>query len=159
MTFERILVATDFSVASLGTVDAAVELAEALGASVLVVHAFQVPAIGAAMLGGARLAEAIEWSASEELRRISRAHADRRVRVEGILRRGVPREQIKMVAEQAGVDLIVLGAHDRARSWTKLLHGNVATTLARSVRAPVLTIRDRELGHTACLGGVAHAPI
>jgi nucleotide-binding universal stress UspA family protein len=124
-----ILVAVDFSRASILALDEAIDLAATVGARVVVLHAYQLSPMAAPIVGSWQLSNVIG------------ARSGRGVEIVPALRNGRPREQIQIVAEQVGADLIVLGTHDRHHAWETVLHGNVATAVLREARTPVLTLR------------------
>jgi nucleotide-binding universal stress UspA family protein len=61
------------------------------------------------------------------------------VAVEGILRNGVPWEEINAVAEESKADMIVIGTHGR-KGLARALLGSVAENVIRTAKVPVLTI-------------------
>jgi len=144
---DKILVPVDFSEASLQALDDAIAWAAALGASVVVMHAYQLPVVGllpagAFMVGvddGQRLAATVESA----LRGVVESRARPDVHVELIVRQGPAWQEIDRVAEEIGADLIVLGTH-RRRGLVRALLGSVAERVVRTAHAPVLTIREPE---------------
>jgi nucleotide-binding universal stress UspA family protein len=137
----NILVALDFSAASVHALDEAIELASTLHARIFVCHAFRVSTVVAAILGDKdELAEAIAAGAARELVDIIEARLRRGVETVPVIRHGRPPEQILAIAEEVGADLVVVGAHDRHGRHNRLLHGNIATKLMRETRRLVLTV-------------------
>ena len=146
LALKKIVVGVDFNPASLQALDHAIELAERLGARVLVVHALESPPIlfpedmapDSALPGRIATAEAA-------LRDVLVDRADRGVMLEPTVRVGKAWQQIEAVADETGADLIVLGAaSDRRGVLRTLLGDNVTTTVVRTARKPVLTVRGPE---------------
>jgi nucleotide-binding universal stress UspA family protein len=142
---ERILVATDFSDTAKVAADWAANLARALGAKLVMVHAFDMPVVGipdAAFIvnanTAARLSEQAQRGLDAELARL-REHGFESA--EGILLQGDAREVIPKVAETTGAGLIVTGSHGR-RGLSRMLLGSVAETVVRTSRVPVAVVRQ-----------------
>jgi nucleotide-binding universal stress UspA family protein len=138
----RILVPTDFSETSGKALDYALELAQRLGASVTVMHAYEIPVIGVpdgAIIATADLANRISEAARSALDAAVARASTKGVKVEGVLRDGVAYEEINTVAESLDVDLIVIGTHGR-RGLARALLGSVAEKVIRTATRPVLAI-------------------
>jgi nucleotide-binding universal stress UspA family protein len=143
-TFRRILVATDFSPASMPAFEQAVGLSKDSGAELLVAHAFRDQ--GPPESGYARAREYEQWRSDAQ------AVAERKLeplvaqaRGEGINARplalpGFPEEAIVEAAAREGADLIVLGTHGR-RGAELFFLGSVATRVVTAAKCPVMTVR------------------
>jgi len=146
-TISRILVPLDFGQPSLDALDDAIDLAATLGASVVVMHAYEVsPLLGARPEGPlhtADLAEHLAATAASALTSVVRDRANRGVKLDTVVREGPAWQEIDAVAEDTRADLIVLGTHSRHGILRTLL-GNVAERVVRTARKPVLTIRAAE---------------
>src|SRR5687768_6318126 len=108
-----IVAAVDFSGASRAAFDAAVTLAEDLGAKLVLVHAFApVPRGGARDPIGQAKAEidAVEW---QRMCKDWAADARKRVDVETVAREGKPADIVAEVAAQRKAALVVVGSHGR----------------------------------------------
>lgn len=137
----KILVAFDFSAASIRALDVAIELASTLHAKIFACHAYRVSVLMAAIVGDTEgLAEAIAAGAARELGGIIAARSSRGVEIAKVIRHGKAPEQLLLIAEEIGADLIVLGAHDRHGGPSRLLHGNVAARLLRETHRHMLTV-------------------
>ena len=142
-TIQKILVPVDFDEASLAAVDGAIDLAATLGASVVLMHAYEVPIVALfpegpltnPVVDSSRLAQ----SSTSALRALADARAGRGVTVEVVVREGVPWRQIDEVADELGADLIVMGTKGR-RGIMRALLGSVAEHVVRTAHQPVLTI-------------------
>ena len=141
---KRIVVATDFSETSDRAVDAAVELAATTGASVTVVHAYEIPVYGfpdGSLVASADFATRITTAAQEALAATLEMRKSKGVELEPELRQGVPWQEVNDVADKRNADLIVIGTHGRSGLAHALL-GSVAERVIRSATRPVLVIRD-----------------
>jgi nucleotide-binding universal stress UspA family protein len=137
----NILVAVDFSEASIHALDEAIELASRFHARLVVCHAYRVSAIVAAILGGrGELAEAIAAAAERELVNIIGSRSNRGVEIVSVVRPGRPTEQIRAIAHEIGAGLVVLGAHERLGLRRRWLQGKVATSLVREKHMPVWSV-------------------
>lgn len=142
--FQRILVATDFSPASMPAFEQAFRLSRESGAELLIAHAFRDQ--GPPESGYARARDYERW------RNDAQAAAERkleplvaRARAEGINARplalpGFPDEVIVEAAMREGVDLVVLGTHGR-RGAELFFLGSVASRVVTAAKCPVMTVR------------------
>jgi nucleotide-binding universal stress UspA family protein len=138
MTFQNILVATDFDDPSRAAVEQAVDLASRYGASLTVVHTFESPdGYVPALLGD--VMKELQDAALTELGEVVRPLKARVPRVNGVVRAGKAWEQILEVAREARADLIVVGSHGRKHLQRALL-GSVAERVVRMAPVPVLTV-------------------
>ncbi|WP_437575817.1 universal stress protein [Sorangium sp. So ce887] len=142
---KTLLLAHDFDETSELALDTAIELARKLSAKIVVAHVYSLPVYtfpeGSSLIpsaeDAARLAEAAQRSLDQVLER-RRGVAD--VELSGVLRAGVPDEEICRLAEEIGADMIVIGTHRRGAIARALL-GSVAQRVVRAAKAPVLTVR------------------
>jgi nucleotide-binding universal stress UspA family protein len=142
VVFRRILVPTDFTETSDRALDWAIHLASAVGASVTVMHAYEIPVVGfpdGALIPTAEIAQRITDAARNGLTALVDRNRDRGVAIDGILREGVAYEEINAVADQIDADLLVVGTHGR-RGLARALLGSVAENVIRTSHRPVLTI-------------------
>ncbi|WP_434043241.1 MULTISPECIES: universal stress protein [Sorangium] len=141
---KTLLLAHDFDETSELALGTAIELARKLSAKIVVAHVYSVPVYsfpeGSSLIpsaeDAARLAEAAQRSLDQVIER--RATPD--VEISGVLRAGVPDEEICRLAGEIGADMIVIGTHARGAVARALL-GSVAQRVVRSATVPVLTIR------------------
>jgi nucleotide-binding universal stress UspA family protein len=143
MKIERILCPTDFSDCSRAALGLALELAQRLGASLRLVHVFQLPRYAGFEDGLAMT------SASAGLFTDLRARADEQLRAEQERCRkasvtataeqveGVPYAEIVKLSSEA--DLVVMGTHGRT-GLPRLVLGSVAERVVRLAKSPVLTV-------------------
>ncbi len=143
---ERIVVATDFSGIADQALDNAINLAKQLGASITLVHAYELPIYGfpdGALITTADMATRIMTSAQEGLTAAVERRKATGVVIKPVLRTGVPWEEINAVAVDELADLIVVGTHGR-RGFSRALLGSVAERLIRTATRPVLVVRGDE---------------
>lgn len=146
MSFDTIVVATDFEQTGRAALDWAILLAQSLRASVLVAHVFDLPLAGlpdAALMVGAKTAARMSNEAQSALDAEVARVGGRGVVVEGTLRQGDPREVVTLIAAAARASLIVVGSHGR-RGLVRGLLGSVAEDILRKSEIPVAVVRHRD---------------
>jgi len=142
--FQRILVATDFSEASIPAWNRALSLAAENAGSLFVVHAYEPPNAAQATMVGPGVYE--EWN--QNLRTGAEKKLDVLVaeaRKSGVqAHRGVAAgrvdEAIVKTAEELDIDLIVMGTHGRTGASLMFL-GSVAARVMATAPCAVLTVR------------------
>lgn len=141
----KILVPTDFSEVATFALEYAAGIARQGDAELLVMYAdpFEPPIhFTAGQVPG--LVEALKRSkeiAAQELQEYARKHAPQ-VKLRGGVIEGAPAASILKAAENAAVDLIVMGTHGRT-GVSRLTMGSVAERVLHETRIPLLTIRGR----------------
>lgn len=141
---KRIVVGTDFTPPSEAALEYAINLARALGASVHVVNAFELPLMGVpdGTLGISPdfVAKILE-DAERSLEVVARAHRreDTGVALSTSVEQADARVGVITAAERLNADLIVIGTHGR-RGLSRALIGSVAEAIVRRSTIPVLTI-------------------
>jgi nucleotide-binding universal stress UspA family protein len=141
-TPKRILVPTDFSEPSEAALGYAVSLAQKLGASIHVVHSFELPLVGfpdGVLTVPAEMASRIIDAAQTALTRIQEKYNAKGVTLETSLEQADPREGILTATKKLGADLIVMGTHGR-RGLSRALIGSVTEAVVRTAPVPVLTV-------------------
>ncbi len=141
MLFNHVLVANDFSDCSECALDLGVRMAEALGAKLTLVHAWDVPAYVYANT------TYVPADVVSPIADAARAHLDDAVgsarrtvpRAQGLLRQGLAWREILGACEDCGADVIVLGTHGRT-GLTHVFLGSVAEHVVRAATVPVLTV-------------------
>ncbi|MFA5944122.1 MAG: universal stress protein [Candidatus Thermoplasmatota archaeon] len=134
-----IVVAVDFSQHSRKAFDAAVRLAEDLGARLVIVHAFSpVPRAGVRdPIGQAKVEiDAGEW---QELCEKWAADARKALDVATVGREGKPADVIAKVVAETKASLVVVGSHGRTGLKRAVL-GSVAEAVVRSSKVPVVVV-------------------
>jgi len=144
-TFERILVATDFSPASAPAFEQAVKIAKRDAAPLLITHAYLEPAL--VELSQAPATVYAEWdqeireAVKEKLQPLVEDARKEGVEAEGLILMGFADEAIIKAAKQHGVDLIVMGTHGR-RGAARMFLGSVAARVIAAAPCPVMTVRS-----------------
>ena len=148
--FKRILVPVDFSAPSAKALAYAVDLGRSTKAELILVHAVEsIYYVGGDVYGqfydtGALLDQIVR-SGREQLSRLARTLAKKRLRVRTVLEIGTAHEVIVRAARRFKADVIVLSTHGR----TGLAHvfmGSVAEKVVRFATCPVLTVRGLKAG-------------
>jgi universal stress protein A len=139
MKAKKILFPTDFSHASDAGLPQAASLARDMGATLVILHVEEPPLA----YGGGELYYGIPEPNTEALNQMLAKvkPADPNVPYVHRMVTGDPATEIVRVAQEEGVDLIVLGTHGRT-GLTRLLMGSVAENVVRRAPCPVLTYRD-----------------
>jgi nucleotide-binding universal stress UspA family protein len=143
--FKRILVATDFDEAAESALDLAVDLAKKHGATITLLHAYEVPLY---TYSGAPPVPVDYWTpirnaASQRLEAAVAELVKRSPEAKGMLSQGSAWEQILQAADETKADLIVMGTHGR-RGLTHAVLGSVAEKVVRLSPVPVLTVRRKK---------------
>jgi nucleotide-binding universal stress UspA family protein len=141
----RILFASDLSSASGRAFAVAMDLAKALKADLLLVHAVApvVPAeaVYAPIADWAALTRDIKKATQGALDRLAAAARRRRLRVQTAIASGYAAEEILRIARERRVFAIVMGTHGRS-GLSRLLAGSVATRVVAQATCPVVTVRS-----------------
>lgn len=139
---ERILLAVDFSVHSDRAAELAGMLAKGLGASVDVVHAFDVPPdyMPYTSDSGVELDQKIQTSAAERLAAIGEGLTAREIQIRTHLRRGRPSLVLAEAANELRTQLIVMGTRGSSGLEHALL-GSVAERTLRTAPCSVLAVK------------------
>jgi len=141
----RILVATDFSDTADRALDYAVALAAALGAEIVLVHAYEVPVYAfpdGAFLATTEISERLAEAARTALDSALASRAASKVPMRGVLRTGTPWTEIEAVATEEKADLVIVGTHGR-KGIARALLGSVAEKVVRTAPCPVLSVGPR----------------
>jgi nucleotide-binding universal stress UspA family protein len=144
-TLDHVLVATDFSAASIAAIDYAATLAHGLGARLHLVHVLERPFVSSGPY---------EWPLpdtparrehryNQALARLSRdaAAVSDAVTATVEVRGGQVTQSIAQAAIDYGADVIVLGTRGHA-GLRHLFGGDAAERLQRLARCPILTVRE-----------------
>ena len=149
IALKHVLVATDFSEPSATALEYGRALARTFNATLHVVHVvedFMVPGMMAETVPAnyAELLDGLEAAADTRLRATIGDDDRRELGAHTrLLKRTVPARGIVAYAENAQIDLIVMGTHGRG-AWSHLLMGSVAEKVVRTAPCPVLTVRHPE---------------
>ena len=141
---KTIVLATDGSPSAQKATALATEFASALGGRLLVVSVWRPPVSEHGYLLAEYSPELIDLyrkGAEAAIESATEAAAAAGVSATAELRRGDPADEICAAADEAGADLIVLGAHGWG-AMKRLVFGSVSTSVLHHARCPVLVVRD-----------------
>lgn len=138
MNAKKILFPTDFSHTGDAALEMATSLARDTGATLLIVHVEESPNVYA----GGEFYYGIPNPPTDELRRMLEEvkPTDPAVPYEHRLMTGDPAATIVRLADDEGVDMIVMGTHGRT-GILRMLMGSVAEAIVRRANCPVLTYK------------------
>jgi nucleotide-binding universal stress UspA family protein len=140
LTFNNILLPTDFTHASQGALAYARAFAKDYGCKIFVTHAVTPTPPVFLPMEPVPLAMDAEWSdAQVELDKFMHQGALQGTEHEGILERGELWNVLHDVIQKHSIDLIVLGSHGR-HGLKKLVLGSIAEQIFRLAHCPVLTL-------------------
>jgi len=142
---KKILVPTDFSEASKESLRYACTLADALHASLHIIHVNQNPYVPGGFLDfyvpPPGFFEEAERATSRDLEALLTAEEKTRYGATLVHRTGAPAYEIlDYLREQGDIDLAVMATHGRGGA-ARLMMGSVADKIVRAAPCPVLTIR------------------
>lgn len=144
LPFARVLCATDFSAASLASMDAGVRLLDGEAARVTVLHVIDDPEeydlFVARPYDVHRHADALERHVSESLAQLTRERFNGQGSLAQRVAHGRAAEQILAVAADMGADLLVMGVHGR-NALDLAMFGSTTNAVVRRAACPVLTAR------------------
>ena len=146
--FKKILVPVDFSSCSEEAVRVALQLKEALGADLTVMHVIDVNTIDAFNRLGllavpsdrAKQRKRLRHHARLKMRQLLKSHSNG-ASIRRILVEGTPFVEVGKFARTEGIDVIVLGSYGgRSDSMDKIFFGATADKVVRTAGCAVLTV-------------------
>jgi nucleotide-binding universal stress UspA family protein len=139
MNAKKILFTTDYSHLSDAALAFATSFAKDSGGKLIIIHVQEAPVA----YGGGEMYYGVPEPETEELLTMLQAvkPTDASVPYEHHLMRGDVAETVVSFAEDAGIDLIVLGSHGRT-GLTRVLMGSVAEAIVRKAHCPVLVYKQ-----------------
>jgi universal stress protein A len=143
---KTILVPTDFSDASRHALRYACSVAEALGASLHILHTVETVHMAAGYMElyppPQEYFDELEKAARTNLAESLSADEKQRFRAAFVLRSGSPAQEIlAYLNEHNDIDLVVMATHGRG-GVARLMMGSVADKVLRAAPCPVLTLRE-----------------
>lgn len=142
---KRILVPTDFSEPAAAALAYAKTLAEAVGASLEVLHVMEDPLPGLRqpdhVCSVPAIREQLEREAGEQLKAVFTPEERTMLHAVTTAHWGTPYAQILKTASENNTDLIVMGTQGRGALLHALM-GSVAERVVRHARCPVLTVHS-----------------
>jgi nucleotide-binding universal stress UspA family protein len=153
VSFKNILYSTDLSKPSAQALPYALSIARRYGSNIFAVHvvsspAFQVapPTMELRAIAAQALREANENMANVEKRIKGVPH-------EIMVRKGDIWDELSLIVNEKGIDLIVVGTHGRTGA-SKLLMGSVAEKIFRRAPCPVLTVGPNVSGEPRSIADI-----
>lgn len=134
-----VLLPTDFSEPAAAAMSRAFELAEAVGATVHVLHVFSIPPFPDGMAVGVDVLTPLEQAADEAMQVATARYRTLSTFGGARTRLGDPTATIVREARALPADLIVMGTHGRG-GFKRFLLGSVAEALLRTAPCPVLVV-------------------
>jgi nucleotide-binding universal stress UspA family protein len=148
--YRKFLVPIDFSGHSKKTIAAATQLAALTGASIALLHVFQVPDYPAAFYQGLYTeheqvkihVDMLKSQANAQLALAIEQIVATGLEAQPLLRIGNPYDEIVQAAKEIGADLIVIGSHGHA-GLERLLVGSTAERVVQYAPCPVLVVKNK----------------
>ena len=146
---KTILVAVDFSDASVAAVEQALVLAAAFDSKVVALHVIhdpaEAPGFYSSKKAGKKVYRNMEEAAAKMMTAFVEKHFAKWKKVEARVRPGIPGDEIVRQAEEEKADLVVIGTRGHS-GLKRLLLGSVADRVIRSCPCPVLSIHGDDAG-------------
>lgn len=142
-SFDRLLVATDFSPASRAAFQSALDTCAALGARLTILHVFEYAEPAPPETGGLLLElQVLREQCATTLENLRQRAVQAGVECDTILETGVASSLILDVIEAKGIDLAILGTN-ALHGFERLVFGSTAEAVLRKAPCPVLTVGPR----------------
>ena len=161
MEFKRILLATDFSPASVAAGRVALELASELGAALCLLHIAEPPMLGPGQAGLAGEIDAGYQRAEASLLELQATATELGLTCEAHLAHGPAAPGILAAMSKYKASLAVLGTR-ALRGLERLCFGSTAEAVLRQAECPVITVGPRAaalLGSTLPVGLAPSGPV
>ena len=143
-TFEKILIAVDFSENSAYAFDYALTLAQQFGSHLSIMHVINEPVdlrgFYVPHISFEQLEKEIEAGATTMMEKFCNERLGNFSAYETSIVSGIPYEEILRKAKEIDASLIVLGTHGRT-GIDHIIFGSTAERVVRTAACPVLTIR------------------
>lgn len=143
--YDRILLPTDASAGMDRAIEHAIDAAQRYDATIHVLYVVDTDTYGT--YSGDEyvhefegLESALEQAGEEALEDIVSAAEAAGVEATAVVRHGVPHEEILSYADDADIDLMVIGSKNRSGEYRRLL-GSVAERVARMAERPVTVVK------------------
>lgn len=144
---KKILVAVDFSPASVIATKYALRLATAFDAQLLVLHVLHDPADApgfySAKKAGKKVYRNMEEAAAKMMADFVGSHVNKYKKAEARIVPGIPADETVRAAKAGKVDLVVVGTRGHG-GLKRLMLGSVADRIIRSAPCPVLSVHGED---------------
>jgi nucleotide-binding universal stress UspA family protein len=142
-SFDRLLVATDFSAASKAAFRESLDTCIAVGASLVILHVFEYAEPAPPESGGLLLElQGLREQCSNTLEGLRQQAAEAGVECEAMLEAGIASSVILEVIAEKGIDLAILGTN-ALHGFERMVFGSTAEAVLRKSPCPVLTVGPR----------------
>ncbi len=131
--FKSIMVPTDGSEFAGKAEDVAIEMAKKFDSNIVAVHIIDDKLIYPF--------EVLEEEGKTILKNVREKGEKNDVKVDEVLIVGNPTRDMKKIAEKVGAEIIVIGTHGKT-GLEKLIMGSVAESTLKTVKVPVLLLRE-----------------
>ncbi|PLY13945.1 MAG: universal stress protein UspA [Sedimenticola sp.] len=138
--YQHILLATDFSDESERVVNKAIELVQQNGARLSLIHIVEYT--GTIYTGEIPLPETLDIDqelAAQAEAKLKSMNEEKNLGATSHVEIGIPKKEITRIAEENGVDLIVIGSH--GKHGLQLLLGSTANGVLHLAKCDVLAVR------------------
>jgi nucleotide-binding universal stress UspA family protein len=142
---KAILIPTDFSEVSHNAIDYAIGVADYAGATLFLLHVYQVPVVMSELAVAVPSLKEIEKDSMDVLHKIKQSISlvyGQKVKVHCACSCGDTVEQINLFAEENNIDLVVMGMRGAGYISEKLI-GSTTTALIKASNLPVLVINEK----------------
>lgn len=146
---KTILVAVDFSDASVAAAKEALKLAAAFDAKVVALHVIHDPAEAPGFYSSKKAGKKVYRNMEEAAGKMMAAFVDKHLakwkKLEARVLPGIPGDEIVRLAAEEKADLVVIGTRGHS-GLKRLLLGSVADRVIRACPCPVLAVHGDEAG-------------
>lgn len=139
-TIRRILFATDFLASSQLALDYAVAFARHFNATIIMLHAVELPSPARAAETETHRPSVTRWQLMDRLETIAAGVRSRGILVETYVEEGVPSDVILHAIRSHSIDLLVLGIHGVHRGISHLLIGSNMEKILLAATCPTMTV-------------------
>jgi nucleotide-binding universal stress UspA family protein len=141
--FKRILITTDFSAASRGAFQTALDLSALFGGKLIILNVFEYAAVAQPPDGGQLIElQGILQEARDGLNELKRKATQAGVQCEVAIRGGVAQAAIEEFIKQEHIDLTIMGT-SALHGFERLIFGSTAEAVLRKSPTPVMTVGPR----------------
>jgi nucleotide-binding universal stress UspA family protein len=142
-SFDRVLIATDFSSAAQAAFQTALEVCNLVHGSLLVLHVFEHSDVAVRASGGSLLEiQGLRQTCALQLGQLREQAAAAGIDCKTVLRDGVPASSILQALDDSEIDLAIIGTN-APHGFERLVFGSSAESVLRKANCPVLTVGPR----------------
>ncbi|WP_410509459.1 universal stress protein [Methanosarcina hadiensis] len=144
VTFKKVMIATDGSVCSRMAANNAIKLARLSGGTVYAVYVVSTDYFSsmAVDFDWERMCEALKKEGKKAVNYVKRAGEMEGVKVETVLLKGHPADELIRHAEKEAMDIVVMGSLGKT-GLDRILLGSVAENTVRHSKVPVMVVKEK----------------